>query len=90
MKAIGVTDGQLLRIVLLQAAIIGSVGYSLGIAITALFFRLTSDMPALKGFVLHWQVVAGAAVVVAGIILLSILFSLRRVFKLDPAIVFRG
>ncbi|TAE84784.1 MAG: ABC transporter permease, partial [Alphaproteobacteria bacterium] len=42
------------------------------------------------GFVLHWQVMAGTFVVISMIIVLSILFSLRKVFRLDPAIVFRG
>lgn len=90
MKAIGVTNGQLLRIVLLQAAVVGSIGYSLGIGLTALFFKLTSNTPALKGFRLPWQVMGGSACIIAVIILFSIVFSLRRVFKLDPAMVFRG
>ncbi|MCA3244611.1 MAG: ABC transporter permease, partial [Alphaproteobacteria bacterium] len=57
---------------------------------TALFFAATADVPALKGFQMYWQVVAGSGVAMTVIILVSILFSLRRVFKLDPAMVFRG
>ncbi|MFN7113217.1 MAG: ABC transporter permease [Alphaproteobacteria bacterium] len=90
MKAVGVTNGQLLRMVLTQAGIVGITGYGLGIGFTALFFKLTADSPALKGFVLHWQVIAGTGAVISVIILFSIIFSLRKVFKLDPAIVFRG
>jgi putative ABC transport system permease protein len=90
MKAIGVTNGQLLRMVLAQAAIVGLTGYGLGVGLTALFFTSMADKPVFKGFVLHWQVVGGTAVVITVIILFSILFSLRKVFKLDPAIVFRG
>lgn len=90
MKAIGVTNGQLLKMVLTQAAIVGMTGYGLGVGLTALFFTAMADKPAFKGFVLHWQVVGGTAVVITVIILFSILFSLRKVFKLDPAIVFRG
>ena len=90
MKAIGVTNRQLLRMVLLQAAVVGGIGYSLGIGLTAFFFKATANAPALKGFVLHWQVMAGTFVVISLIILVSIIFSLRRVFTLDPAIVFRG
>lgn len=90
MKAIGVTNRQLLKIVLTQASIVGTMGFGLGIGFTALFFKLTADTPALKGFVLHWQVIAGTAAIITLIILFSILFSLRKVFKLDPAIVFRG
>lgn len=90
MKAIGVTNGQLLRMVLAQAGLVAFIGYGLGIGMTALFFRATAGSPALKGFVLHWQVMAGTAGIIAIIIMLAIVFSLRRVFRLDPAIVFRG
>lgn len=90
MKAIGVTNRQLFRIVLTQAAIVGATGYGMGIGLTALFFKVNENVPALKGFMLYPQVVAGVAVVIAIIILFSIIFSLRKVFKLDPALVFRG
>jgi putative ABC transport system permease protein len=90
LKAIGVTNGQLLRMVLAQAAVVGISGYGLGVGATALFFAATADVPALKGFQMYWQVVAGSAVAITLIIFVSILFSLRRVFKLDPAMVFRG
>jgi putative ABC transport system permease protein len=90
MKAVGVTNRQLLKMVLTQAALVGVTGYGLGIGFTSLFFKVTADAPALKGFLLLWQVMAGTAVMIALIILFSILFSLRKVFKLDPAIVFRG
>ena len=90
LKAIGVTNGQLLRMVLAQAAVVGISGYGLGVGATAIFFTVTADVPALKGFQMYWQVVAGSAVAMMIIIFISILFSLRRVFKLDPAMVFRG
>lgn len=89
MKAIGVTNRQLLTAVLIQASIIGSTGYFLGMGLTALFVKFTSNTPALKGFVLHWEVLLGVAILMTIIITISILFSLRKVFKLDPAIVFR-
>lgn len=90
LKAIGVTNRQLLKMVLTQASIVGATGYGLGIGFTAVFFAATANAPALKGFVLHWQIMAGSAVAITLIILFSITFSLRKVFTLDPAIVFRG
>ncbi len=90
MKAIGFTNGQLLRVVLLQAAVVACIGYALGIGLTAFFFQSTAELPALKGFILRWQVMVGTAVVIGIITLFSIIFSLRKVFNLDPAIVFRG
>lgn len=90
MKAVGVTNRQLFNIVFTQASLVYILGYCLGIGLTALFFFMTKDEPALKGFALHWQVIAGAAGLIAIIILGSIIFSLRKVFRLDPALVFRG
>ena len=90
MKAIGVTNMQLLKLVLLQAAIVASVGYGIGIGLTAVFFKSTAHVPALSGFILRWQVVAGTGVIITIIVLCSILLSLRKVFTIDPAIVFRG
>lgn len=90
MKAIGVTNSQLLKMVITQASLVTGVGYGLGIGATALFFTATKNVPALKGFVLHWQIMLGVAVLIAIIVMLSILFSLRKVFTVDPAIVFRG
>ena len=90
MKAVGVTNRQLLKLVITQAIIVGMVGFGLGMGFTALYFRLTASTPAFRGFMLHWQIFVGTFVVIALIILFSIIFSLRRVFTLDPAIVFRS
>jgi putative ABC transport system permease protein len=90
MKAIGFTNSQLLGIVLIQAIAVSLIGYSFGIGLTSLFFSLTSNVPALKGFFLPWQVMVGSAIIIGVISLFSIFLSLRRVFKIDPAVVFRG
>jgi putative ABC transport system permease protein len=90
LKAIGVTDAQILRMVILQAVVVGALGYGLGIGLCAIFFEATADVTALRGFVLHWQVMAGTAAAVLAIMVLSSIASIRRVFVLDPAVVFRG
>ncbi len=90
LKAIGTTDSQILRLVILQALVVGALGYAIGIGVCALFFYATRDVPALIGFVLRWQVLAGTGVAVLVIMLLSSIASIRKVFVLDPAVVFRG
>ncbi|MBS0235761.1 MAG: FtsX-like permease family protein [Proteobacteria bacterium] len=90
MKAIGCTNRQLIKLVMTQAAMVGSMGYSLGIGLTALFFKFAVKAPAFKGFHMHWEVLIATFVLMSVIIFFSIIFSLRRVFKVDPAIVFRG
>jgi putative ABC transport system permease protein len=90
LKAIGVSNGQIIRMVLSQAAIVGFVGYSLGVGFTAVFFNSMADNPAFKGFYFLWEVMLGTGVAVAIIIVSTCLFSLRRVLVVDPAVVFRG
>jgi putative ABC transport system permease protein len=90
LKAIGVTNRQILKMVLLQATVVGVIGYSIGIGLCSTFFEVTKDVPALKGFVLHWQVALGTFVAICLIIILSSFVSIRKVLVIDPAVVFRG
>ncbi len=90
LKAIGVGNRQILGMVLLQALLVAFIGFSLGIGLSAAFFEFTSDMTHLRGFILRPEVVAGTAAAVAVILAIASFASLRKVFVLDPAIVFRG
>lgn len=90
LKAIGVDNRKILGMVLLQAAVIASIGFGLGIGGAAVFFESTNSLTHLRGFVLHWQVIAGTAAAVLVIMVLASFASIRKVMVLDPAIVFRG
>ena len=90
LKAIGATNAQITGMVLLQAAVVGLMGYGLGMGGAALFFTLVRGGAALEDFYLPWQVLVGTGMVVFLIILISVLGSLTKVFRVDPAIVFRG
>ncbi len=91
LKAMGVANGTILRMVLLQGAAIGTLGYAIGIGMAAAFFEISGRTNVdLRGFFLVWQVAAGAAVAVALIILGSALLAIRRALVLDPAVVFRS
>ncbi|MBL8227889.1 MAG: FtsX-like permease family protein [Bryobacterales bacterium] len=90
LKAIGVTNWRIMSMILLQALIVGVVGYCMGIAMTAGFFEATKDNLDLRGFRLLPEIMYGTAGAVAIIILLASVFSVRRVVVLEPAIVFRG
>jgi len=78
--------------VFLQAAVVGAIGFAMGLALTAVFFELATANPTsfFRGFYLPWQVALGVAGVATIIMLLTSLISLRRVLVIDPAIVFRG
>jgi putative ABC transport system permease protein len=90
LKAIGTSNGRLVGMILLQATVVGLIGYALGMGLTAGFFSVTSHRDATRGIVLLWQVMAGSGAVVMFIVLVASLLSIRRVLVLESAIVFRG
>lgn len=91
LKAMGVTNWRLIGMILLQAGIVGVVGFGLGMGMTAAFFEVTNRvLPDLRGLHLPWQIAAGTGVAVTGIILLTAIVSMRKVLMLEPAVVFRG
>lgn len=90
LKALGVTNKQLFQMVITQATLVGLIGYCIGIGLTQLFFKMNQNNPALEGFYLKPQVIAGSFILILIIVLGSIIVSLRKVFKIDPSIVFRG
>ncbi len=90
LKAIGTTNSRLVGMILLQATVVGLIGYALGMGLTAGFFSVTSHRDATRGIVLLSQVMAGSGAVVMFIVLVASLLSIRRVLVLESAIVFRG
>ena len=90
LKAIGTTNLRIVGMILLQAMLVGTMGYAIGMGMTAAFFAVTTHQEATRGIVLLWQTMAGTAGVVLFIVAVASLMSIRRVLKLEPAIVFRG
>jgi putative ABC transport system permease protein len=91
LKAIGVTNWRLIGMVMLQGALVGLVGYAIGIGLAAMVIKGGAEnAPALRGFFMPWQVAALAASVVTLIITIAGFGALRRVLTTDPASVFRG
>ncbi|MCC6676360.1 MAG: FtsX-like permease family protein [Phycisphaerales bacterium] len=88
LKAMGVTNGSLMRMVLLQAFVVGNIGFGLGVGVASVFG--SSMKESQLAFKLPWQllIVSGAAVTV--ICVASAMLSMRRVFILEPAVVFKG
>jgi putative ABC transport system permease protein len=89
LKAMGVTNGRLIGMILLQAVVVGALGFGLGIGGAALFFEGTKDITHLSGFFMPWQILALTGGAVSLIVVLSSLLSMRRVLVLEPAVVFR-
>ncbi|MCU0719859.1 MAG: ABC transporter permease [Pirellula sp.] len=90
LKAIGTRNGKLILMVMLQASVVGFVGFSLGLFGAAFFFESAGRNSNFAGFYLPWQIGVISGVVAAGIICLASLVALRRLLFVDPAVVFRG
>ena len=88
LKAMGAPDGMLLRMILLQAAVVGAIGYGLGVGAATVFGYLTRDSEL--AFRMPWQLLLITAGAITFICLCSALVSIRRVVKLEPAIVFKS
>lgn len=88
LKAMGASNGMLLRMILLQAAVVGGIGYGLGVGAAALFGRLLRDSEL--AFLLPWELLLITGVAVMLICMIASLISMRKVIKLEPAIVFKG
>jgi len=89
LKAIGVTNGAIKHMVAAQAAMVGLIGYGLGLVGTIGSLYAFSSNPFFKGFFIPWQVplISLAAVII--ILVLTALIALRSVLNTEPAAVFR-
>lgn len=87
-KAMGAQNVLLIRMILLQALVVSSIGWGIGIGLASIFgyslrhtelsFVLPITLYLLSGFCMLF------------ICLLAALFSIRKVIRLDPAIVFKS
>ena len=89
LKAMGTTNRTLLRMILLQALVVGAIGYGLGVGAASAWGTLLSGQTQIA-FRLPWQLLLISAAAVLFICLTSAAFTIRKVMKLEPAVVFRS
>jgi putative ABC transport system permease protein len=90
LKAMGIPNSGILQMIVLQALLVGGVGYGLGAGLTAIFFITTGSITHLAGLHMTWVALLGTGAAVIVIVLATSVFSARRVLTLEPAVVFRG
>jgi putative ABC transport system permease protein len=90
LKAMGIPNGGILRMILLQSLLVGGIGYGLGVGLCAIFFITTGNMTTLAGLHMSWTAVWGTGLAVGLIVIATSIVAARRVLVLEPAIVFRG
>ncbi|MEH6724431.1 MAG: FtsX-like permease family protein [Qipengyuania sp.] len=89
LKAIGVTNRKIRRMVAVQAGLVGLIGYGLGVLGTVFFIWGFSANPTFKGFYIPWQIPLISMVAVFLILALTGWLALRNVLRTEPASVFR-
>ena len=88
LKAMGASDVTLLRMILLQASMVGSIGYGIGVGAASVFGTLSGSTEL--SFRLPWQLLAASATAVTLICAASAALSMWKVIRLEPAIVFKS
>jgi len=88
LKAMGATNGILLRMILLQALMVGALGYGLGVGGASLFGYLLGGTELSFRLTRELLLVSAGAIMI--IIIFSALISIHKVMRLEPAIVFKA
>jgi putative ABC transport system permease protein len=88
LKAMGTVNRRLVWMVLQQSALVGSIGYGLGVGLAAIFGELTRGHSKLV-FYMPWQVLVGTGVAIVLVTMLTSLLSILRVLHVEPARVLR-
>lgn len=88
LKAMGLTNARIVGMILLQAMVVGLLGYGLGVGAGALFgWHISTTELA---FYIWWPILPITGLAVVAICVLSSLICIRRVAVLEPAVVFRS
>jgi putative ABC transport system permease protein len=87
-KAMGADNTLLIKMIVLQSLLVSCIGWGIGIGGAALFFFLAGRTELSFSMPLYLYLLSGFAILF--ISLSAALFSMRRVVKLDPAIVFKS
>lgn len=89
LKAMGTTNRTLLGMILLQALMVGAIGYGLGVGLASAWGGFLSGRTQIA-FKLPWQLLLISAAAILLICLSAAVLSIRKVIKLEPAMVFRS
>lgn len=89
LKAMGATNLRLTGMIVLQAVVVGALGYGLGVGLAAIFGAVSKNSTKLA-FFMPWEVLLGSGALVLLIVVISSLISIRKVLYLEPAVVFQG
>ena len=87
-KAMGADNRLLTKMIFLQAIIVGGIGWGIGIGAASLFGFYSGNTEL--SFLLPWQLFLLSGSAMLFICVMAAIISLVKVYRLDPAIVFKG
>jgi putative ABC transport system permease protein len=87
-KAMGATNSLLIKMVLLQALMVSVIGWGIGIGAAAIFGYALRHTEL--SFVLSWWLYLMSGICILFICLIAAIFSIIKVIRIDPAIVFKS
>jgi putative ABC transport system permease protein len=90
LKAMGTSSWTLTKMILLQALLVGLVGFGIGAGFAGIFGLLAGGQDSKVAYSTPWPLLILSFFAIIMICLLSALISIRTVVKLEPAVVFRG
>ena len=86
--AMGALFPLLKKIIIVQALLVSGIGWGIGIGAASIFGLLSGNSEL--GFLLSWQLYLISALVMLSICVFAAVISLKKIKKLDPAIVFKS
>jgi len=90
LKVLGVTHGQLGRMMAAQAGLVVFMGLGIGTALAVGVTEAAKLMPFLRALYIPWEVALACGGVIAAVTFLAAGFAFNKVLKLQPADVFRS
>lgn len=89
LKAMGATNQLLAKMLILQASLVGFIGYGLGVGGAALFgyYAITHQEPP---FYMTWHVLVFVFLAIISICIFAAYLGIRKISKLETSEVFRG
>ncbi len=81
-KAVGGTENMILKMIIFQAAVVGSIGYALGIGATVLWGYAIQHTTL--AFLFPWQLLLFTGAIALLICIFTAVLSIQKVFRADP------
>jgi len=88
LKALGASTPRLVGMVLLQAVVVGVIGYGVGVGLAGAFTIVSKKIQSELSAIYPWELMLGSLGATLLTILIGSVLSIRRVIKVEPAVVF--